>query len=223
MVVVAVGDLIPEEVFSIVDNMIQFKDKGKVEKKYPEEPDEVNKEYKEQKLAVSMPLFYMGMKDNVRVSGLELLKRRIAIGIVLSDTLGRSSALYNRLYDDGLINDSFRFEASLDQGYGYVACGGQSSDPKKTAGIISGVLKETAQKGIGEEDFTRIKKSHEGMFIRSLNSLDNIAREIMDSFFNGTCYFEVGKVYEELDVEYTNKALKEVFNNTTVLSVINPL
>ncbi len=222
MVVVVVGDLEPDKVFSIVDNMIQFKDKGKVEKKYPQEPPELNKDYKEQKLAVSMPLFYMGIKDNVRVSGVELLKRRIALGIVLSDTMGRSSPLYNRLYEEGLINDSFRYEASLDQGYGYVAWGGQSPDPKKTAGIISEALKEVTAKGISPEDFNRIKKAHEGMFIRSLNSVENIAREIMDSFFNGTSYFEVGKVYEELDADYTNKALHEVFDNAAALSVINP-
>lgn len=221
MVVVAVGDLNPDEVFSIVDNMIQFKD-IKVEKKYPEEPIELNKEYKEQKLAVSMPLFYMGIKDNLRVSGVELLKRRIALGIVLSYTMGRSSTLYNRLYEEGLINESFRYEAALDRGYGYLAWGGQSIDPKKTGSIINQTLKELADKGIDQEAFMRIKKSHQGMFIRSLNSVDNIAREIMDSFFNGTCYFDVGKVYKELDVEYTNKALNEVFSNNTALSVINP-
>ena len=110
MVVVVVGDLIPEDVFSIVENMIKFKDRGKVEKKYPEEPAHLNKEYNEQKLVVSMPLFYLGVKDNVRVSGFELLKRRTALSIVLNDILGRSSELYNKLYNDGLINDTFRFE-----------------------------------------------------------------------------------------------------------------
>lgn len=222
MVVVVVGDLNPEEVFSMVDNMIQFKDNGKVEKKYPQEPEELNQKYKEQKLAVSMPLFYMGIKDNVRVSGIELIKRRIALGIVLSDTMGRTSALYNQLYEEGLINDSFRFEVSLDQGFGYLAWGGQSPDPKKTAELISKALKQVTAKGLDQESFTRIKKAHEGMFIRSLNSVDNIAREIMDSFFNGACYLEAGKVYEELDVTYTNKVLNEVFKNSAALSVVNP-
>ena len=222
MVVVAVGDLNPEEVFSIVDNMIQFKDKERVEKRYPQEPEELNREYKEQKLAVSMPLFYMGIKDPARVSGAELLKRRIAMGIVLSDTFGRGSDLYNRLYDEGLINASFRYEASLDRGYGYLAWGGQSLNPKKTAEIISGALKDIAARGIDRNAFERIKKAHEGMFIRSLNSIDNIAREMMDSYFNGACYLDAGRIYDELDLGYANEALREVFNNKAALSVINP-
>ena len=106
MAVVTVGDFEPEAVFSIVDEMIKFKNNGKVEKKYPDEPKEINMEYKEQKLAVSMPLFNMGVKDTVSVSGFELLKRRIALGIALYHTMGRSSDLYSRLYEERLINDS---------------------------------------------------------------------------------------------------------------------
>jgi predicted Zn-dependent peptidase len=224
MLVTVVGDLNPEEVFSIVDNMIQFKDKGKVEKKYPEEPAEINMEYKEQKLAVSMPLFYMGLKDNKRVSGIELLKRRTALGIIIAGVMGRSSKLYNKLYEDRLINETFRFEVSLDQSFGFLAWGGQTPDPEKTAKLINEGIKETVSKGLDQDSFSRIKRSHHGMFVRSLNSVDNIAREIMDSYFNQTCYFNLGKVYEELDLDYTNSLIQEVLgSNTTVLSVVKPL
>jgi len=222
MAVTVAGDLEPDEVFSIVDNMIQFKDRGTVEKKYPEEPEELNQEYKEQKLAVSMPLFFMGIKDNVRVSGPELLKRRIALNIIMNDIMGRSSDLYDKLYSDGLINDTFRFEASLDQAYGYVAWGGQSADPKKTDEVISAALKEAAEKGITPDSMERIKKSHRGMFIRGLNSVDNITHELMESFFNGACYFDTGRIYEELDIDYVNKVLNEVFKNKAALSVVKP-
>lgn len=61
------------------------------------------------------------------------------------------------------------------------------------------------------------------MFIRSLNSVDNIAREIMDSYFNDTSYFDVGKAYSQIDIGYTNSVFKEVMDNQTALAVINPL
>ncbi len=222
MVVVVVGDLEPQQVFAMVDEKIHFQDKGLVEKKYPEEPPQLNKDYKEQRLAVSMPLFYMGIKDNVRVSGNDLIKRRIALGIILTEAMGRTSDLYTRLYDEGLINDSFRFEASLDQEYGFLAWGGQSPEPKKTAEIIAEALKGYIARGMSEESYQRIKRAHQGMFIRSLNSVDNIAREIMDSFFNSTCYLEAGKIYEELSLDDINKVLHEVLGNPWALSVILP-
>ena len=223
MAVVVVGDADPDSIFSIVDEMIHFKDNGKVEKQYPDEPKEINMEYKEQKLAVSMPLFNMGVKDNARLTGFELLKRRIALGIGLYHTMGRRSDLYSRLYEERLINDSFQFDVSINKNYGYLSWGGQSPDPKKTAGIISEAINEVKSKGIGQEAFDRIKKSQEGMFIRSLNSVDNIAREIMDSYFNDTNFFDVGKAYSQVDIDYTNSVFREVFENRTALAVINPL
>ena len=91
MVVTVAGDCEPETVFSIVDEMIKFKDNGMVEKKYPDEPKEINKEYMEQMLAVSMPLFNMGIKDNVLVTGYDLIKRRTALNIAVQ--LFRGEAL----------------------------------------------------------------------------------------------------------------------------------
>jgi predicted Zn-dependent peptidase len=223
MVVTAVADLEPETIFSITDNMIKFKDRGKVEKKYPDEPKKLNKEFKEQKLHVSMPLFNMGIKDNVRAEGFELLKRRAALSIVLYHAMGRSSDLYERLYSERLINDSFRCEVSLNTGYGYLVWGGQSPDPEKTASIISGTLREVASKGISPQTFSRIRKSQEGLFIRSLNSVEIIAREMLDSYFIGTGLFDEVKVFEELDTDYVNKVAKEVLNNPSALSVVNPL
>ena len=131
----------------------------------------------------------MGIKDPVRLAGYDLLKRRTALGIILASIMGRSSELFNRLYYDGLINDSFRFDASVDQSYGFVNWGGQSSDPNRVAQEIRREIDSTVENGIGPDVFERIKRSHEGVFVRTLNSPDIIAREMMDSYFNKTSYF----------------------------------
>ncbi len=222
MVVTVAGDCEPETVFSIVDEMIKFKDNGMVEKKYPDEPKEINKEYMEQMLAVSMPLFNMGIKDNVLVTGYDLIKRRTALNIAVQFVSGRSSQLFNDLYSQGLINESFNSEASVNANYSYLAWGGQSVDPKETCGIISKYLKNMTQEGMQKDAFERIRKSQKGSFIRSLNSMDSIARLIMDSYFNNASFFDIARAYEELDLDYTNQVVKEVFNNPWALSVINP-
>lgn len=223
MVVVVSGDVEPELVFTTVENMIQSKDRGKPEKRYPEEPEAVNMPYKEQKLSVSMPMFCMGIKDPVRLSGYELLKRRTALGVILAAIMGRSSELYDRLYNEGLVNDSFQFEASVDQSYGFINWGGQSSNPEKAAEQIRREIDAVVERGLDQAVFDRIKRSHEGIFIRTLNSPDIIAREIMDCYFNKTSYFDLSRVFEELDLDYANSVLRSLFTKTTVLSVINPL
>ena len=52
--------------------------------------------------------------------------------------------------------------------------------------------------------------------------MDSIARLIMDSYFNNASFFDIARAYEELDLDYTNQVVKEVFNNPWALSVINP-
>ena len=79
-----------------------------------------------------------------------------------------------------------------------------------------------AEEGMGKDAFDRIKKSQKGAFIRSLNSMDSITRVIMDSYFNNSSFFDIARAYEELDIDYMNEVIKEVFNNPWALSVINP-
>ena len=222
MMVLVVGDLEPDQVFRIVDKNIFFKDGAKVEKRYPEEPEEPSQTYKEQRLPVSMPLFSMGIKDSVRVTGYELQKRRTGLGILMDYVMGKSSELYGQLYDEGLINDSFRYEVSLDKSFGYIACAGQSPDPKKAAERIDKAMKELIEKGMEEEDFVRIQKALQGRFVRTLNSPDGIARDIMDAYFIEGNYFDLNKVYEEIDREYLKGLAKEVLGKTAVLSVVHP-
>ena len=223
MVVVVAGDIEPELVFTTVDNMIQSKGAGRVEKRYPEEPDTISQEYKEQKLRVSMPLFNMGIKDSELIKGYPLLKKRTALGIILASIMGRSSELFSRLYDGGLINDSFRFDASLDKAYGFANWGGQSSNPVRVAELIRKEIEAVISRGLDENTFNRIKKSHEGLFVRGLNSSDSLAREIMDSYFNDADFLDLGKVFEELDINYANTLMKGFFGKTPALSVVNPI
>ena len=65
-------------------------------------------------------------------------------------------------------------------------------------------------------------KAYQGMYVRNFNSVDNIARELTDAYFNDASYFDLGHVYEKLDISYTNKVISEVLSNQTALSVINP-
>jgi len=43
--------------------------------------------------------------------------------------MGRSSSLYNELYNEGLINNTFDFDYTIEENYAYSAFGGESKDP----------------------------------------------------------------------------------------------
>ena len=117
MVIIVVGDVEPEKVFEMVEkNIIKGKKDIKIQRIFPEEPVAINKPYIEQKLAVSMPLFQMGFKDiNFETKGIKCLNREIAVKILLEIILGRSSSLYTELYNEGLINNTFDFDYSIEE------------------------------------------------------------------------------------------------------------
>lgn len=224
MIIVTVGDVDPEAVFKMVDEGIIAKENpGEVKKLYPDEPESHHRQFIEKRMAVSMPQFQMGIKDNSGVTGYELLRRKTALEIILSMLMGRSSLLYNQLYEEGLINRSFGSEASLEKSYGYTAWGGQSKDPAKAAERIHEAIEKFRREGFDRDTFTRIRKAHEGRFIRSLNSPENISHEFISFYFKGVNFFEHTRVYEDLTLQDAEEIFRDHFSAEPALSVIRPI
>lgn len=224
MIIVTVGDVEPESVFNMIQQGIEVKENpGKIEKLFPKEPAHHNKKLIEKNLAVAMPQFNMGIKDNSYVSGYDLLKRKVSLEIVLSMLMGRSSVLYNQLYNEGLINQSFGSEASLEESFGYSAWGGQSKEPKRVSERIIEAIQQMHKNGFGKKSFDRIRKAHEGRFIRSLNSPENISHEFIPLYFKGAYFFEHTRVYEELTIDDAQEVFKDHFSLEPSMSIIWPM
>lgn len=224
MIIVTVGDVDPESVFNMVNEGIVARDNpGEIQKIFPNEPNNHNKQRVEQKLAVAMPQFQMGIKDNSGVSGSPLLKRKVSLEILLSMLMGRSSILYNQLYGEGLINQSFGSEVTLEESFGFTAWGGQSKDPVKVAERTQEAIGKMHKEGLDQQSFDRIRKAHEGRFIRSLNSPENISHEFIPLWFKGANFFDQPKVYEELTLSDVEKVFRDHFSMEPALSIIWPM
>ncbi|MDI9483782.1 MAG: pitrilysin family protein [Bacillota bacterium] len=224
MIILVVGDVEPRAVFEMVEKGIDVKENpGKIESIFPDEPKHHNKQVVEKKLAVAMPQFQMGIKDNSNVFGYDLLKRKVAIEIILSMLMGKSSKLYNELYDEGLINQTFGSEVMLEGLYGFSAWGGQSNEPVKVYERINEMLEKIKKAGLDSENFKRIKNAHEGRFIRSLNSPENISHSFIPLYFKDANFFDHAKVYEELSFADAQDIFYSHFALEPALSVIWPV
>ena len=224
MALAVVGDVDPQSVFDMAEACItQQTDQGRIGKVYPQEGEGLAAELREQRLAVAMPQFMMGIRDDVSLTGQRLLRRKTALDIVLDAWAGRSSELYNALYEQGLINESFGTDVTLVPAFGYVAWGGQSPDPDKTALLLRESLGRLVENGLDSDTFQRIRRAHEGHFIRSLNSTDRLARDLVDSHFSDAGVFDLADVYATLTLEEVNAVLREVLGKPSAMSVIRPL
>lgn len=109
-----------------------FPDQPEIERFFPDEPEEVAEAFKEIELSVGISKCMFGFKekaDKVNVKGNEFLKQEMATQIALEALLGPASNLYQSLYDDGLIDDGFGTDYTLDRGFGLSIIGGDTPDP----------------------------------------------------------------------------------------------
>lgn len=226
MTLFVTGAFDAEETLRVIENNIKnnvpFSEE--IKRIYPEEPKSVAGRYKEQKISVATPMFMMGWKDNdVGYGGNALLKKSIEMEILLEMIFGKSSELYNELYDEGLINQSFSVEYSPQISYAYTAVEGESKDPDAVYARITEYVDELRRRGLSEEEFLRIKKVIWGDYIRSYNDIEGIAHSFLSMSFLDISYFDYFEEYERITFEDIKKRfMQQLDNEYCVMSVIRP-
>ncbi len=225
MIIVVVGDVDAVKVFEQIDKTITVSaSKSEIKRIFPDESDKPNKGYVEQSLAVSMPLFQMGYKDVGFVSkGMDCLMRETAVKILLDMIMGKSSRLYNELYNEGLINNSFDFDYSIEETYAYSAFGGESKDPLKVKERLLEEISDLQDKGLSLENYERIRRANKGRLVKQLNSIERISHNFVSVYFKEINLFDYMEVYDKITFEYVNKVFKEHFSaDRLAMSVIKP-
>lgn len=192
---------------------------------YPEEPRDIAAPYAERRMAVAAPMFMLGWKDNdVNKRGAALLKKNIEISILLKMLFGKSSAIYKRLYDEGLINNAFSSDYTMQPDYGFSALEGESRDPKRVNEIINEELDRLRRDGLCEEDFNRVKKVLWGHYIRSHNSIEDYASVYLQLLFMDIDYFDYYETYKTVAFEDVKARFEEHFRREyQAMSVVAPI
>lgn len=196
-----------------------------IRKIYPEEPAQIASPYAEKKMAISSPMFMMGFKDtDVGMDGKSLLKKNIEISILLRMLLGKGSAIYKKLYDMNLINNTFATDYTMQPDYGFTAFEGESKDPQRVYDIILDELEKVRAKGLDRGDFERAKKVMWGKYIRSHNDIEDYAVTFIQLLFMGIDYFDYYDVYKTVTYEDAVDRFNTHFvRENSALSVVKPL
>ena len=171
---------------------------------------------------VNNPMFVIAFKDKVLENKTEQVKKHIAIEIILNMLLGKSSNLYKKLYEEGLIMSEPDLDYEFSKEYAHIAISGQSNNPEKVMEELKKELNKIKQEGIEQEHFERIKKKIYGSYVMEYNDVSSIARMIMSDYFKGINSFEYIENHKQVTKEYTEKILKEIFDeNKMVISIVN--
>ena len=122
----------------------------------------------------------------------------------LSADLGNKDAMYEYARD-----------------YSHILIQSQSYEYEKVVNRIKKEFEKFKNTGIDEVDFTRAKRKNYGIYVREFEDVENIGNNFVDSFFKGINPFDFIEESKNIDKEYVDKVLKEVFKEEKmILSVI---
>ena len=222
MALAVAGNVTVEEVIEIADRLLTADEPVTVERAFKNEPEEIVKQYIEERLALITPVFCFGYKENHETPE-RTIKETIGKSLILDMVAGQSSDLYKELLDEGLINDTFSTEYFNGHGYAVPMFSGESSDPKKVSLRIHEKITEFKEKGFSSEEFEIVRKKHYGKTVRAFTDVDTIANGLVVSHFENDDLFSEFKVLQEITAEYCYDLLKNSFDKErAVLSVVNP-
>ena len=187
------GDVDPGEVFDLAREEFTGRvDGGPLLRHQPREPLRVAKRRTEGRLDVKRPKLLIGFKDPDLPSDGEALRRRdLLTAALLALLFGASSVPRQRLYEDGVIDDSFYASYAGEEDFGFLTLGVETDEPEKVRRVLFREIRSFGRAEIDGEDFGRVIHKLTGHFVRGLDSQEATAFLLLASAFRGVRPFDV--------------------------------
>ena len=221
MCLVVCGDFKPEEILGeIKKRVIPTKNQSEIKRIYEEEPEGINKKKIETQMMVNNPLYVIGIKDTPSPDT-DMVKRDIAIQILLFLLIGKSSSLYQKLYEQGILMGEPSLSYEFSKQYAHVMISGKSKDPEAVLKGIQEAIEEYQKNGIPEEDFLRIRKLVYGGMVKEYVDIADIACLFLADYLKGIQSFDYIEKCDTVTKEYTMQVLQDVFQKENmVISIV---
>jgi len=217
MLLFIVGPVNPESFMNQVkENQAkkEYKDMPEIQRKFENEPTEAAEKRQVLEMNVQTSKCLLGIKAlHVDQSGNEMLKNELTMNVLLDLLFGKSSENYNQLYNDGLIDETFSFDYTQEQGFGFAMIGGDTGEPDKLAETLKKMLLDAKNQTVfNEEHLERAKKKKIGAFLRAVNSPEYIANQFTRYAFNDMNLFDVVPTLEKITLNDVKMLASEVIS-----------
>lgn len=211
MQLVIAGNMKVEELMTLIrdnQNEKSFSKAEPIQRVYPEEDLTHFIPHQTIYLSVSKPKVLMGIRgtfgqvDRNQVNGVEIIKKRVAMSLLLDLLFGGTSTNYLRLYDEGLIDGSFNYDYAYEDYFDYLTVGGDTKNPIEFSQIIKNILLQAADsEELTGEHFKLVKKQTIGLLLQGLNSPDYIGNAFFDYYYKDATLFDLIPIVESVSLE----------------------
>ncbi|MFC7784304.1 MULTISPECIES: EF-P 5-aminopentanol modification-associated protein YfmH [unclassified Rossellomorea] len=203
MLLFVVGSVDPDQIMKQIRSNQEKKDYEKmpeIKRRFDDEPETVAEKKQVLKMNVQSPKCLVGLKaPEPHQQGKEMLRQELSMNVFLDMLFGKSSTYYSDLYNDGLIDETFHYDYTQENGFGFLTVGGDTEKPDELAEKVQSLLLKAKKESLfTEEGLERTKKKKIGAFLRAINSPEFIANQFTRYAFNEMDLFEVVPTLESL-------------------------
>ena len=175
------------------------------------------------RMEIAMPMFQIGFKAEPLGKGEAAIRQEIIGDLAAEALFGESSRLYQKLYEEGVIDSSFGGGYETVEGMSMLTIGGDSEEPERVLEALLEQAEQLCTQGIPEEDFLRMKRSAMGRRLRDLDSFDSTCFRLCAYEFSQFDYFRFPGVYAEITEPELRAFLTRVVTpERCAMSVIEP-
>ncbi len=188
---------------------------------FPKEEKASVEKYREKYMQVSRPVFSFGVKDTVCNDMAEMHKRAYALSIIATALFSTSSEFYTRLYDEGIVNNTFSSGYEYTEYYAMYMFHGESDKVLLLYDELCKYIEQVKENGLDKDSFEIARRA---VYANILRGFESSARTCEEMSETGEFVFRAPDVISKITYDYAMDVFKSVFTpESYTLSVIKPL
>lgn len=181
--------------------------------------------HREIEMAVQRPKVMLGIKGLDQVpTGRAGLVYRTSLNLLFEVLFNDSSAAYLKLYDQGILDDTFGYEVDLERSFHFAGLSSDTQKPQEFVQAIQQVLQQaTTGVGLTAARLALVKREMLGKFWQSFNSLEYIANQYAGDDFGTASLFDLPEIMAQIQLADLQQVAQQ-FIRPEAMSVfqINP-
>ena len=228
MALIVCGDVDAKTVLTIADRHLPSSSKSVpvicVNENDNEPPHVFSAEHTEH-MQVAKPLFSIGFKDTAIPKDPEVRLRKDAAMTILDEMLfARAGELYESLFEREIISPSFSYGYTISDSFAYHSLSGEADDPHLVLKEIRAYLEKKAKDGLSRADFERARRVMYAEFVKSFDSTDNIANNLLSFICEGNDLLHYADILADVTFDEVKVAFATAFcEECTAISIVMPL
>ena len=224
MALFVTGNVNADSVGEIVERMITAdSDPGEIINHFEKEPEKVAKQKTEAEFDIGTPQFVIAYKlSRLPEPGADYVKTDAVMSVLCRALFGKNSDIYNELYDENLINDSFFAGYEGELTYAFAEISGESKNPDEVFERIKKAVEKAKKTGISPEAVESAKRAVVGRCVSLIDRQESFSNEFVRFALKGADLLSYPATASSVTADEVNEALALLKEDMAVLSAVYP-